>query len=107
MSETKNRRLPAFGRQIRDNLNAGRMPALGGNTVAVCIDWPARCSLAHVVCPRDDRPANGWDFNFLAGVETIVWFDRQDRGYAEEVRRELLKSGCPIAYMLQLPDDEQ
>ena len=59
------------------------------------------------MCAPDERPADGWDFNFLAGVETIVWFGRQDRSYAEEVRHELLKTGCPIAYMLQLPVDEQ
>jgi hypothetical protein len=107
MMPTQSRRLPAFGRHVRDQLNAGMMPAVGGNTVAVCIGWPARCVLAHVVCLRDERPADGWDFNFLAGVETIVWFDRQDRGYAEEVRRELVNAGCPVVAMLQVPEDDQ
>jgi hypothetical protein len=107
MSATHARRLPAYGRSIRDNLYAGRVPALGGNTVAVCIGWPTRCALAHVVCLRDDCAANGWDFSFLAGVEAIVWFDRRDRRYAEEVRRELINVGCPVVAMLQLPEDEQ
>jgi hypothetical protein len=101
------RRLPAYGRQVRDSLNAGMLPAIGGNTVAVCIGWPARCVFAHVVCIRDERAADGWDFDFLAGVESIVWFDRRDRSYAEEVRHELVKAGCPIVAMLQLPEDEQ
>ena len=107
MKTTTSRRLPAYGRQVRDNLNAGRIPALAGNTVAVCIGWPAQCVFAHVVCLRDEHPAEGWDFAFLAGVETIVWFDRQDRSYAEEVSRELVKAGCPIVAMLQLPGGEQ
>ena len=66
------RRLPAYGRELRANLDAGRLPALGGGAVAVCVGWPAQCALAHVVCPRDDRPANGWDFSFLAGIDAIV-----------------------------------
>ncbi len=106
MNGATNRRLPAYGRQVRDNLNAGRLPALGGNTVAVCIGWPARCVLTHVVCLRDERPANEWNFDFLAGVESIVWFDRRDRSYAEEVRGELVKAGCPIVAMLQLPEEQ-
>lgn len=101
------RRLPAYGRQVRDNLNAGMVPALGGNTVAVCIGWPAQCVFAHVVCVRDERPADGWDFGFMAGVEAIVWFDYRDRTYAEDVRHELIATGCPIVAMLQLPEDEQ
>ena len=99
--------MPAYGRQVRDNLNAGRMPALGGNTIAVCVGWPARCVLAYVVCAPEECPADGWDFRFLAGVEPIVWFGRQDRTYAEQVRRELVKVGCPIVAMLQLPEDDQ
>jgi hypothetical protein len=83
------------------------MPALGGNTVAVCIGWPAQCVFAHVVCVPDERPANQWDFDFLAGMESIVWFDRRDRGYAEQIRRELIKAGCPLVAMLQLPEDDQ
>ena len=101
------RRLPAYGRQVRDNLNAGRVPALGGNTIAVCIGWPTQCVLAHVVCMPDERAANQWDFDFLAGTEPIVWFGRRDRSYAEEIRRELVKAGCPLVAMLQIPEDEQ
>lgn len=107
MIASAQRRLPAYGRQIRDQLNAGMLPAVGGNTVSVCIGWPARGPFAYVVCAPDERPAEGWDYDFLAGVETIVWFDRKDRSYAEKVRRELVKADCPIAYMLQLPEDEQ
>jgi hypothetical protein len=107
MSASVGRRLPAYGRQVRDNLNAGMLPAIGGNTVAVCIGWPAHCPFAYVVCNRDERPAHGWEFDFLGGVESIVWFDRRDRSYAEEVRHELVKAGCPIVAMLQLPEDEQ
>lgn len=106
-ASTQDRRLPAYGRQIRDNLNAGKLPALCGNTIAVCIGWPDQCVFAHVVCMRDERPANQWDFDFLAGMESIVWFDRRDRSYAEDVRRELVKAGCPTVAMLQLPEDEQ
>ena len=101
------RRLPAYGREVRANLNSGMLPAIGGNTVAVCIGWPAQCVLAHVVCMPTERPASQWDFDFLAGTESIVWFERQDRSYAEEVRRELVKAGCPLVAMLQLPEGDQ
>jgi len=107
VNTSSHRRLPAHGRQVRDNLLGGLLPAVGGNTVAVCIGWPARCVLAHVVCVPAERAANEWDFDFLAGVESIVWFARQDCRYAEEVRRELVKAGCPQVAMLQLPDDAQ
>jgi hypothetical protein len=100
------RRLPAYGRQVRANLNAGKVPALCGNTIAVCVGWPAHCIFAHVVCVRDERSADQWDFDFLAGMDAIVWFDRRDLTYAEEVRLELLKAGCPIVAMLQLPEGE-
>jgi len=103
----RSRRLPAYGRQVHDNLTAGMLPAFGGNTVAVCIGWPTRCVLAYVVCIRDERRADGWDFDFLAGMDSIVWFDRQDRSYAEEVRDELVKAGCPIVAMLQMPEGDQ
>jgi hypothetical protein len=106
MSGTLRRRLPAYGRQVRDNLNAGRMPALGG-CVAVCIGWPARCVLTCVVCAPDEGPATSWDFAFLSGIEAIVWFSRQDNLYAEGVRRELVKAGCPLVAMLRLPEDVQ
>lgn len=105
MTMATERRLPAYGRQVRDNLNAGMLPAIGGNTVAVCIGWPKQCLFTHVVCIRDERPADGWDFDFLAGVEAIVWFDRRDRTYAEDIRQQLLNAGCPIVAMLQLPED--
>lgn len=107
MNTTTPRRLPAYGRQVRDQLSAGMLPAVGGNCIAVCIGWPARCVLAHVVCVPDERIASGWDFDFLAGLDSIVWFDRQDKSYAEEVRHELAKAGCPLVAMLQLPEDDQ
>lgn len=107
MIPTQGCRLPAYGKRIRDKLNAGMLPAIGGNTVAVCIGWPVCCVLAHVVCAPDERPADGWDFGFLTGVETIVWFGRQDRSYAQQVRRALVKVGCPIVAMLQLPEELQ
>lgn len=107
MNMPMQRRLPAYGRQVRDHLNSGMLPALGGNTVAVCIGWPAQCVLAHVVCLPDERPADGWDFGFLTGVDSIVWFDHRDRTYAEDVRCELIAAGCPIVAMLQLPPEDE
>ena len=59
------------------------------------------------MCVPDERIANDWDFDFLAGTDSIVWFDRQDQSYAEEVRHELVKAGCPLVAMLQLPEDDQ
>lgn len=107
MSISTARCLPAYGRQVRDRLNAGEIPELGGGSIAVCIGWPTRCVLAHVVCIRDERPADGWDFDFLAGVEAIVWFDRRDGSYAQDVRHHLLRVGCPVVAMLQLPERDQ
>ena len=96
-------RLPAYGRQIRNELNAGMRPALG-NTVAVCIDWPERCALAHVVCLPAERSPDEYDLTFLAGVATIVWFREHDRDYAEAVRARLVKVGSPNIYMLCVPE---
>jgi hypothetical protein len=107
MNAVTDRRLPAFGRQIRDNLSAGMLPALGGGAVAVCIGWPMRCALAHVVCVPVERAASQWEFGFLAGVETMVWFARQDESYAQEVRDELVRVGCPLVVMLELPEIDQ
>jgi hypothetical protein len=104
MSMTATRRLPAYGRAIRASLNAGLRPVVG-NTVAVCVDWPERCALAHVVCLPRDRGPDEYEFGFIAGVDTIVWFREQDRGYAEAVRTELAKAGSPVIAMLCVPEE--
>jgi hypothetical protein len=106
MNAIERRRFPAYGRDMRDNLDAGLRP-VPGNTIAVCIDWPERCALAHVVCLPDERPADGYDFGFIAGVDTIVWFREPDRDYAETVQKELVKAGSPIVAMLCVPEELQ
>lgn len=103
MTTTSMRRLPAYGRTIRDALNAGMRPALG-NTVAVCIDWPAHCVLAHVVCLPSERTPDGYDYAFLAGVDTIVWFREQNSSYADQVRDLLITAGSPVVAMLRVPE---
>ena len=96
-------RLPAYGRAVRSALEAGLRPALG-NTVAVCVDWPERCALAHVVCLPAERSPDEYDLTFLAGVATIVWFREHDRDYAEAVRARLVKVGSRNIYMLCVPE---
>jgi len=96
-------RLPAYGRAVRSALEAGLRPALG-NTVAVCVDWPERCALAHVVCFPAERSPDEYDFTFLAGVATIVWFREHDRAYAEAVRARLVKIGSTTVAMLCVPE---
>jgi len=103
MNAILRRRLPAYGREVRHALNAGLRPAFG-NAVAVCIDWPERCALTNVVCLPTDRAPNEYDFGFIAGVDTIVWFRELDRVYAEAVRRQLQNAGSPIVAMLCVPE---
>lgn len=97
------RRLPAYGRTIRDALDSGMRPVLG-NTIAVCIDWPERCVLAHVVCVPSERPPKAYDYSFLAGVDTIVWFRGLHSAYADQVRELLTAAGSPVVAMLQVPE---
>jgi hypothetical protein len=104
MSTDVRLRLPAYGRAVRDALSSGMRPTQG-NTVAVCIDWPERCVLAHVVCLPEERAANEYDFAFLGGVDCIVWFRAHRRRYAEEVRAQLIQVGSPIVAMLCVPEE--
>ncbi len=100
------RRLPAYGRAVRHNLNSGLRPVLGGGCVAVCIGWE-RCPLTSVVCSPADGDPETWNFAFLAGVDTIAWHRAIDRGYALAVRARLIAAGSPIVAMLCIPEPDE
>jgi hypothetical protein len=89
------RRLPAFGRDIRAKLLAGKRPRVGGGCVCIATDWKIRTALAQMVC-ESGLPIESWDLTFLAGVEVLLLTHAPDVAYAEALADALTVAGSPL-----------
>src|SRR5664279_3851899 len=69
----RTQRLPAYGRRLRDALEAGYRPWKAGGGIIVTTDWNNARAFdpARLVCPPDE-PIAGYDFSFLRGLEVLV-----------------------------------
>lgn len=100
---SKRRKLPAFGREIRTMLAAGKTPRSPAGTVTVAVDtWTLCQRWPRIVVDRHDDPAN-LDFTFLAGRDVLlVWRHGSDFDRIVAVSRELRNAGVrlvePLAF---------
>ena len=107
IGQRKANRLPAFGREVESNLRMGKRPSFGGGCVCVTPEWDWKPPLVRLVCPPD-TPADVWRFDFLRGLDVLVFAYPRNAGYAIALRNCLLEAGCRIAALCIAPepDDE-
>jgi hypothetical protein len=74
MNAVQNRakRLPPFGREVRDMIFARRLPVLFGGAILVSLDWNlGDCWSPRLVFPPD-TPPSVFDLSYLRGCEILV-----------------------------------
>lgn len=99
-TRTEKQRLPAFGRQLRDALEAGYLPGKLGGGVLVTSSWNTSrgCDPARVVAPPT-RPACSYDFRFLRGLEVVVLVPASDEAFGQELRSAVATGGASLAVL--------
>jgi hypothetical protein len=70
--DSRAKRLPPFGREVRDMIFARRRPVLFGGAILVSLDWHlGDCWSPRLVFPPDTAPAV-FDLSYLRGCEILV-----------------------------------
>jgi len=100
-------RLPAYGRRLRDVIDAGYRPRKGGGAVIVTTDWDYARSFdpGRVVCPPD-VPAAEWNFRFLRGCDAVVLVPECDEILGEALVAAILDAGATLAVLAVVPEVE-
>ncbi len=88
-------RLPAYGRELRDAIQAGYRPRWLGGGIVVTSDWNyARAARgARLVC-MPDEPAAAYDFTFLRGCDVLVLVPEADELHGEALRAAIRDAGA-------------
>ena len=96
-TERRAQRLPAYGRRLRDAIQAGYRPCKGGGGVIVTSDWTFARAFhpARVVCPPGEAPES-FDFGFLRGIDVCVLVPEVDVLHGEALRTALLSAGAAL-----------
>ena len=70
--DSRAKRLPPFGREVRDMIFARRRPVLFGGAILVSLDWNlGACWSPRIVLPPDTEPTV-FDLAYLRGCEILV-----------------------------------
>ena len=98
---SQRQRLPAFGRALRDGINAGLRPHKLGGGVVVVSRWDDAqgAAPARVVCPPDE-PAASFDFSFLAGLDVLVLVPLADELHGEALAAAIRDAGAALVVLV-------
>lgn len=101
-------RLPAYGRRLRDAIEAGYLPETGGGAVIVVTDWDCASAFhpGRLVCPPDVA-ASAYRFDFLRGIEVAIVVAPCHRDYGEALRVEIEAAGAALVVLAINPEGEQ
>lgn len=98
-------RLPAYGRRLREAIEAGYLPETGGGAVIVVTDWDCASAFnpGRLVCPPD-LAASAYRFDFLRGVEVAIVVAPCHRTYGEALRVEIEAAGAALVVLTVNPE---
>lgn len=100
LGNTRSQRLPAYGRRLRDALEAGYRPWKAGGSIIVTTAWNYARGFdpARLVCPSDERIAE-YDFAFLRGLEVLVLVPESDELHGEALRTAIFNAGAALVVL--------
>ncbi len=93
-------RLPAFGRRLRDAVEAGYRPLNAGGGIVVTTSWRYARAFdpGRIVCPPCE-PAAEFDFGFLRGCEIIVLVPEVDEVHGEALVTAIRNAGALLVVL--------
>lgn len=91
-------RLPAYGKQVRANIDSGRRPLAGGGAVIVTTRWNYAKGFVRLVCEPYES-ATRWDLRFLRGCEVVVLVPECDRAVGEQLTQCVRGAGAKLVVL--------